>query len=326
MSTAKSGTSCKDGEHLQKHMKDKRTNICNMETCMKDSTICGQHYQHNLDNIPWLKWGNDWRNKKVRELKLDPTNPILLTRPIDPEIINNCEEIKQHFQTQHEKIMSNSTLPELEAAETNAISETSGTTLISKSNFENANNEQIIDRRGRIAGLNIALLAGNNGNPVLAAFDSGATRTTIRLDAAQGPNSKIKLLKLGPDTATQGVGSIRVPSQHAEIEIPTQMNKNGYFRIDVLVQETIVITQEKCPPETLLNYCVDKLQGIEGYEKTTINNFQQLLGGNVDILIGEDLSDLHPDEIGTIYDGFKIVHHKAKLYNPNQFLLSLIHI
>ena len=74
--------------------------------------------------------------------------------------------------------------------------------------FENVNNEQIIDRRGRIAGLNIALLAGNNGNPVLAAFDSGASKTTIRYDATQGANSKIKLLKLGPDTTTQGVGSI----------------------------------------------------------------------------------------------------------------------
>ena len=292
-------------------MKDKRTNICNMETCMKDSTICGQHYQHNIDNVPWLKWGNDWRNKKVRELKLDPTNPILLTRPIDPEIINNCEEIKQHFQTQHEKIMSNSTLPELEAAETNAISETSGTTLISKSNFENANNEQIIDRRGRIASLNIALLAGNNGNPVLAAFDSGATKTTIRYDATQGANSKIKLLELGPDTTTQGVGSIRVPSRCGVIEVlaPAHYTRK-YITLDVLVQETIVITQEKYPPETLLNYCVDKLQGIEGYEKTTINNFQQQLGGNVDILIGEDLLDLQPDTIGEIYDGFKIVRHK----------------
>ena len=112
-----------------------------------------------------------------------------------------------------------------------------------------------------------------------------------------------------------------MPSRHGEIQVPAPANSTaGSITLDVLVQETIVITQEKYPPETLLNYCVDKLQGIEGYEKTTINNFQQQLGGNVDILIGEDLLDLHPDTIGEIYDGFKIVRHKAKLFNPNQFL------
>ena len=164
-------------------------------------------------------------------------------------------------------------------------------------------------------------MAGNNGNPVLAAFDSGATKTTIRYDATQGVNSKIKLLELGPDTTTQGVGSIRVPSRCGVIEVlaPAHYTRKS-ITLDVLVQDTIVITPEKYPSEKLLNYCVDKLQGIEGYEKTIIDNFQQQLGGNVDILIGEDLSDLHPDTIGTIYDGFKIVRHKAKLYNPNQFL------
>ena len=95
-------------------------------------------------------------------------------------------------------------------------------------NFENVKNEQTIDRRGRIASLNIALLAGNNGNPLLAAFDSGATKTTIRYDATQGVNSKIKLLELGPDTTTQGVGNIRLPSQLAKVNVlaPATYKKN----------------------------------------------------------------------------------------------------
>ena len=104
-----------------------------------------------------------------------------------------------------------------------------------------------------------------------------------------------------------------------EVLAPAHYTKRS-ITLDVLVQDTIVITPEKYPSEKLLNYCVDKLQGIEGYEKAKITNFQQQLGGNVDILIGEDLKCLQPNRLGEIHDGFEIVHHTAPLFDPTQFL------
>ena len=38
------------------------------------------------------------------------------------------------------------------------------------------------------------------------------------------------------------------------------------------------------------------------------------------MLIGNDLMELHPTDITYIYDGFKVVHHRARLHNPNHFL------
>ena len=94
-----------------------------------------EHFELNFDRIRWLKRGIEWKNKKINELRLDPANPILLARTIDPEVIASCEEVKEHLQTQHEEIMR-VTLPELNIAETNALSENSGTALVSESNFE----------------------------------------------------------------------------------------------------------------------------------------------------------------------------------------------
>ena len=65
---------------------------------------------------------------------------------------------------------------------------------------------------------------------------------------------------------------------------------------------------------------MDKLRGVPGYERAKIDNFQPRLGGNVEMLIGNDLTELHPEIISVIHDGFNVVHHRARLYNTNQFL------
>ena len=112
-----------------------------------------------------------------------------------------------------------------------------------------------------------------------------------------------------------------MPSQLAKVNVLAPATyKEKYITIEALVQSTIVLTPEKYPPRNLLDHAVDKLQGIEGYEKIRTTNFQHQLGGNVDILIGEDLRDLHPISVGEIHDGFEVVRHRARLYNPDQFL------
>ena len=68
---------------------------------------------------------------------------------------------------------------------------------------------------------------------------------------------------------------------------------------------------------------MDKLQGISGYERVGTDNFQPRLGGNVDMLIGNDLLELHPTDITYIHDGLKVIHHRARLHNPDHFRTSL---
>ena len=84
----------------------------------------------------------------------------------------------------------------------------------------------------------------------------------------------------------------------------------------------IIRTVDKHPPQKLLQYGVDTLteQGMPGYERVSTNNFQPRLGGNVEILVGQDLMDIHPKTIARIHDGFFITRMRAKLYDVNHFL------
>ena len=180
-------------------------------------------------------------------------------------------------------------------------------------------NKPVIDRTGKQSNLNIALLEGDKGDAMLAVFDGGATRTAIRRELTD--NGNIEVLDWGTDTTTQGVGNIQVTSQLAKIVVPApETAKVKGYTIWAVVQSIIILTQDKYLPQILLDYTVDKLQGISGYERVGTDNFQPRLGGNVDMWIGNDLLELHPTDITWIYDGFKVVHHRARLHNPNHFL------
>ena len=94
------------------------------------------------------------------------------------------------------------------------------------------------------------------------------------------------------------------------------------YQITALIQNMIVRTVDKHPPQKLLQYGVDALteQGMPGYERVSTNNFQPRLGGNVEILVGQDLMDIHPKKIARIHDGFFITQMAARLYDVNKFL------
>ena len=155
---------------------------------------------------------------------------------------------------------------------------------------------------------------------MLAVFDSGATRTVILRKLIT--NGNVELIEWGKDTSTQGLSNIQVGGQAAKVFIPapeTDPEVRGYH-IWAIIQDVIIQTLDKYPPLHLLEYSVDKLQGIPGYERAKADNFQPRLGGNVEMLIGNDLTELHPKVISVIHDGFNIVHHRARLYNTDQFL------
>ena len=180
MDATKSGNACRDGMHIskinEKHPNKVKTNICEEETCMYDSSICKKHLKLNNEKNEWMARAFDWRNKKVREFGLDPTNPILLARANDRDIIDRCEDVKGHLQTHHEEIMR-VTLPELKIADTNVSPESKEVALVSESNNQStitAGNKPIIDRTGRQSNLNIALLEGNKGDAMVAVFDQNS--------------------------------------------------------------------------------------------------------------------------------------------------------
>ena len=94
------------------------------------------------------------------------------------------------------------------------------------------------------------------------------------------------------------------------------------YKITALILDMIVQTLDKHPPQNLLQYSVNALteQGLPGYERIMTNNFQPRLGGNVEILIGNDLKALQPVTVAEIHDGFYVIRMRARLYDVNCFL------
>ena len=108
-------------------------------------------------------------------------NTILIAEAQDQAIIDACEEVKGHLQTNHIEVCA--TLADLQLVDPNVNQECKEAALVSNQSANQSTIEfgttQVIDRTGREATLEYALLKGNNGDAMLTVFDSGATRTII---------------------------------------------------------------------------------------------------------------------------------------------------
>ena len=65
----------------------------------------------------------------------------------------------------------------------------------------------------------------------------------------------------------------------------------------------------------------EALRKREGFTKITENNFQQVPGGKIQMLLGQNVGqDFFPKEIATFTCGLKILMHQIKLHNEKQYL------
>ena len=132
-------------------------------------------------------------------------------------------------------------------------------------------------------------------------------------------NGNVKLISWGKETQVKGL--IDNPTQAHEALVEMSYQNGVTYHITALVQNMIIQTVDKNPPPNLLQYGVKTLtEKLPGYERVSTENFQPRLGGNVEILIGQDLMNLHPTKIAKIHDGFFITQMEARLYNVNHFL------
>ena len=74
--------------------------------------------------------------------------------------------------------------------------------------------------------------------------------------------------------------------------------------------------------DQLTKASAEALRNKEGLTKVTKDNFQQVPGGKIQILIGQNVGqDFFPREIATFTCGLKVSIHQIKLHNENRFLV-----
>ena len=88
--------------------------------------------------------------------------------------------------------------------------------------------------------------------------------------------------------------------------------------VDEIMQLTI---KDEDRFNQLTKSSAEALRNKEGFTKVTEDNFQQVPGGKIQILIGQNVGqDFFPHEIATFTCGLKVSMHQIKLYDENRYL------
>ena len=65
----------------------------------------------------------------------------------------------------------------------------------------------------------------------------------------------------------------------------------------------------------------EEVRHKKGYENVTMKNFQQVPGGKIQMLLGQDIGgDFFPKEVSTYRCGLKVSEHRMKLFDTKRYL------
>ena len=115
-------------------------------------------------------------------------------------------------------------------------------------------------------------------------------------------------------------------ARSAALEVVTLelFNRSGTMKIiikaSVVDEITTLRKKDKNRFDLLTRESVDALEHKKGYEKVTKENFQQVPGGKIQMLLGQDIGqDFFPKEIATNTCGLKISEHRIKLFDMKRY-------
>ena len=73
--------------------------------------------------------------------------------------------------------------------------------------------------------------------------------------------------------------------------------------------------------DLLIRESAEEVKHKKGYENVTKENFQQVPGGKIQMLLGQDIGgDFFPKEVATYTCGLKVSEHRIKLSDANRYL------
>ena len=77
--------------------------------------------------------------------------------------------------------------------------------------------------------------------------------------------------------------------------------------LTALLADFIIETSPRYASHPLLQYGANTMRKMEpDLGMITTENFQQITGGRVELLLGQDAKDMHPLDLVQIHDGFYI--------------------
>ena len=157
-----------------------------------------------------------------------------------------------------------------------------------------------------------------DGEEILAAFDSCSSTTLIHRELVD--EGRIKVIKTQDNSNIKGIGGM------TKGKVVTMDLTNRYgtrIRINASVVDEIATLKKKDKArfELLTEESAEEVKRQEGYKNITKDNFQQVPGGKIQMLLGLDIgNDFFPREISTFRSGLKVLEHRMKISGSKRFL------
>ena len=148
---------------------------------------------------------------------------------------------------------------------------------------------------------------------VLAAFDSCSTATLIHQELID--EGKLEVTKTSSNSNINGIGGV-AKGKVVEVKLHSRNKKKSI--VDEIMQLPI---KDEERFNQLTKSSTEALRNNEGFTRVTEDNFQQVPGGKIQMLIGQNVEqDFFPREIATFTCGLKVSIHQIILHDENRYL------
>ena len=175
----------------------------------------------------------------------------------------------------------------------------------------------IEDRRQNLAQFDLAYI-DVDGHEVLAAFDTCSSTTLIERGLSE--SDKIQFERTDEESKIAGIGG---STEGAVVSMVLTSRSGHKIRINASIVDEIATIKKKDSRrfEMLIKDSTEAIRKVEGYEDVKEENFQKVLGGKIQMLLGLDIGrDFFPKELSTYGCGLQISEHRMKLFDDDRYL------
>ena len=173
------------------------------------------------------------------------------------------------------------------------------------------------DRRGNTVQVDPAY-GKVNKEKVLIVFDNASTITLHLQDLTE--DGKINIVQTTNTSKVKGIGGA-ANAEAVEIILHTRNKERSIIVTAAIVDEIMVLPpKENDRFKHITQLSVNALNKEPKYGAVAESNFQKVLGGKIQILIGQSIGqEFFQEEISTLNCGLKMSRHRIQVYDESRY-------
>ena len=253
------GNACGKGQHIYN---SGRNGMCIDRNCDKNATVCRTHMKLNKDRHQLLRRSIEWANV----VKPQTTDNMSFVMLVNEDVESNSEQELDDMISVRKEIQIKTSQDPMET-----FDEIEHTTLV-----------VVEDRRNNEAQFDLAY-TNIDDKEILTTFDSCSNTTLVHKDLIS--EGKIQVLKTEENSSIKGIGGT-AKGKVVEFEITNRAGTRIRIKASVVDEIANIKDKDEERYKKLIHDSTEEVKKVKGYEKATIDNFQLVPGGKIELLLG----------------------------------------